>query len=231
MCAVATATSSSAEPDDASLGLAVLISGRGSNMLAIARACERGAIPARILRVIADRDAAGLAAAQQLGLSTRLIPARDYPDRPAFDAAVAEDIDASGARLVVLAGFMRILTPAFAGRYAGRLLNIHPSLLPDYKGLHTHERVLAAGERFHGGTVHFVTAELDGGPRLLQARIAVRPGDTAATLSARVQEREHIIYPRVVGWIAAGRLQWRDNQPWLDGAPLQQPVMLEENDT
>ena len=231
MCAVATATSFSAEPGGAPLGLAVIISGRGSNMLAIARACQRGDIPARVLRVIADRDgAAGLDGARQLGLATRLIPAKNFPDRAAFDAALAAEIDASGAQLVVLAGFMRILTPGFTERYAGRLLNIHPSLLPEYKGLHTHERVLAAGEQFHGVTVHFVTAELDGGPLLLQARIAVRPGDTPDTLSARIQQREHIIYPRVIGWIASGRLRWRDGQPWLDGAPLRQPVILEEDE-
>lgn len=227
-----TATSSLAETHRAPLGLAVVISGRGSNMLAIARACQAGAVNAQVLRVIADRDgAAGIAAAQALGLATRVIPARDYPDRPAFESALADEIEASGASLVVLAGFMRILTPAFTARYAGRLLNIHPSLLPAYKGLNTHERVLAAGEARHGVTVHYVTAELDGGPLVLQARIAVRPGDTAETLSARVQQREHIIYPRVIDWIASGRLQWRSGAPWLDGALLDRPVMLEESET
>jgi phosphoribosylglycinamide formyltransferase-1 len=232
MCAVATATSSLADTPGAPLGLAVIISGRGSNMLAIARACQSGAVNARVLRVIADRDsAAGIAAAQALGLATRVIPARSYPDKPAFEVALADEIDASGASLVVLAGFMRILSPQFTARYEGRMLNIHPSLLPAYKGLHTHERVLAAGETIHGVTVHYVTAELDGGPLVLQARIAIAPGDTADTLSARVQQREHIIYPRVIGWIASGRLQWRDDGPWLDGKALQQPVLLAENAT
>lgn len=229
---MATATSSSAETPGLPLGLAVVISGRGSNMLAIAQACRAGEVNARLLRVIADREAAaGIAAAQSLGVPTCVIPARDFPDRPAFEAALAREIDASGASLVVLAGFMRILTPEFTARFAGRLLNIHPSLLPAYRGLHTHERVLAAGEAMHGASVHFVTAELDGGPLLLQARIAVRPGDTAETLSARIQQREHIIYPRVIGWIASGRLQWRAGGPWLDGAPLERPIMLEEHET
>ena len=232
---MATATSITAEPTSrppgaTPLGLAVLISGRGSNMLAIARACQRGEIAARVVRVISDREAAaGLAAARDLGLHTSLVASKGFPDRAAFDAALAAEIDASGAQLVVLAGFMRILTPAFTERYAGRLLNIHPSLLPAYRGLHTHERVLLAAEAWHGVTVHFVTAELDGGPLLLQARVAVQPGDTPGILSARIQQREHIIYPRVIGWIASGRLQWRDGLPWLDGAPLHHPLLLEEH--
>lgn len=232
MCAVGKATSSLADTPGAPLGLAVIISGRGSNMLAIARACQAGLVNARVLRVIADRESAGgIPAAQALGLATQVIPAKSFPDKQAFETALAEAIDASGATLVVLAGFMRILSAEFTARYAGRLLNIHPSLLPAYKGLHTHERVLAAGESSHGVTVHYVTAELDGGPLLLQARIAVRPNDTADTLATRVQQREHIIYPRVISWIAAGRLQWRNGEPWLDGTALRQPVILEEHES
>jgi phosphoribosylglycinamide formyltransferase-1 len=213
------------------LDVAVVISGRGSNMLAIAAACRRGDIHARVVRVIADRpSAAGLAAAAACGLDTRLIPASEYAARSDFETALAASIDGSGAQLVALAGFMRILTPAFTTHYAGRLLNIHPSLLPDYRGLHTHQRVLDAGEAWHGVTVHYVTAELDGGPRILQARIAVRRDDTAETLSARIQQREHVLYPRVVGWIAADRLQWRDGLPWFDGGPLREPLKLEECD-
>ena len=213
----------------APLRVAVLISGRGSNMLAIAAACRSGALNARIVRVIADRDdAAGVPAAQALGLETRLIAARGFPDRAAFEAALAAEIDASGAQLVVLAGFMRILTSEFTTRYAGRLLNIHPSLLPAHKGLHTHERVLAAGDAWHGATVHYVTAELDGGPLIAQARVAVRHDDTADSLSARVQQREHILYPTVIGWIAADRLRWQDGVPCLDGAPLRAPLRLED---
>ncbi|MGB6485662.1 MAG: formyltransferase family protein, partial [Steroidobacteraceae bacterium] len=127
--------------------------------------------------------------------------------------------------LIVLAGFMHILSQEFVEARAGRILHIHPSLLPKYRGLHTHRRVLEAGDRVHGASVHFVTAELDGGPLVLQSRVAVRAGDTEDTLSARVQATEHIIYPRVIGWLADGRLAWRDDQPWLDGKPLATPVL------
>jgi phosphoribosylglycinamide formyltransferase-1 len=208
------------------LPLAVLISGRGSNMVAIAQACARGQIAARVARVIADRrDAGGIALAQQLGLEVAVVPAREYADRAAFEAALQAAIGASGAGLVVLAGFMRILSPEFARRYAGRMLNIHPSLLPKYPGLHTHERALAAREREHGASVHYVTGELDAGPVVLQARVPVLPGDTPERLSARVQQQEHIIYPRAIGWIAAGRLQLADDGPKFDSRPLQQPMV------
>ena len=208
------------------LALAVVISGRGSNMVAIARACQSGKIPARVARVIADRPAAGgIALAQQLGLDVQVVPARQLATPAAFEAALHESIEASGAQLVVLAGFMRILSPEFAQRYAGRMLNIHPSLLPKYPGLHTHQRALEAGEKEHGASVHFVTSELDAGPVVLQGRVPVLPGDTPERLSARVQEQEHIIYPKVVGWIAAGRLKLVDGHPWLDGRLLGQPVV------
>jgi phosphoribosylglycinamide formyltransferase-1 len=215
----------------APLKLAIVISGRGSNMQSIARACSSGAINAQIVRVIADRDsAAGLPAARELGLATALIAARDYADRADFETALARELDASGAELIVLAGFMRILGAPFCERYAGRLLNIHPSLLPGYRGLHTHQRVLTAGERWHGATVHFVSTNLDGGPLLLQARVPVLADDTVASLSARVQPQEHIIYPQVLGWIAAGRLEWREGLPWLDGAKLLKPVVVGARD-
>jgi len=204
------------------LRLAVLISGRGSNLLAIHAACQRGTLDAGIVLVASDRAAPGIDAAQALGLPTRVIDARDYPDRAAHDAAMQGCIDAAGADLVVLAGYMRILTAGFVAHYAGRLLNIHPSLLPRHKGLHTHRRVLEAGEPEHGASVHYVTAELDGGPVVLQARVPVLPGDTEATLSARVQGREHSIYPQVLQWIASGRLVYRDG-PVLDGEPLLAP--------
>jgi phosphoribosylglycinamide formyltransferase-1 len=129
-------------------------------------------------------------------------------------------------RLVVLAGFMRVLGTDFVHEYSGRLLNIHPSLLPAYRGLHTHARVLAAGDREHGCSVHFVTGELDAGPVVLLARVPVVPGDTEASLSARVQAQEHRIYPMVIGWIANGRLEWRDNRPWLDRRPLSAPLVI-----
>jgi phosphoribosylglycinamide formyltransferase-1 len=204
------------------LRLAVLISGRGSNLLAIDDACRSGALQARIVLVASDRAAPGIDAASARGLAAAVIEAREFHDRGAHDDALRAAIDASGADLVVLAGYMRILSAAFVAHYSGRLLNIHPSLLPRHKGLHTHRRVLEAGEREHGASVHYVTAELDGGPVVLQARVPVQPGDDVATLSARVQACEHTIYPRVLQWIASGRLVYRDG-PVLDGEPLRTP--------
>ncbi|MFO1399923.1 MAG: phosphoribosylglycinamide formyltransferase [Steroidobacteraceae bacterium] len=209
----------------APLRLVVLISGRGSNMVAIARACASGTLGARVVRVLSDEPAAGgLALARELGLEAGVVARAGFPDRAAFEAALVAAIEAARPDLVVLAGFMRVLSPAFTARYAGRLLNIHPSLLPAYRGLHTHERVLAAGDREHGASVHFVTAELDGGPLVLQARVPVLPGDGVASLSARVQQREHIIYPKVIGWIAAARLHQADGAAWLDGRRLDVPL-------
>jgi phosphoribosylglycinamide formyltransferase-1 len=208
------------------LQLVVLISGRGSNMAAIARACAAGSIHARITRVLADQpDADGIALARSLGLATSVVPRTGYADRASFESALGAAIDAAAVDLIVLAGFMRVLSPAFTVRYAGRMLNIHPSLLPAYRGLHTHARVLAAGERAHGATVHYVTAELDSGPLILQARVPVLPGDTAASLSARVQQQEHIIYPKVIGWIADGRLRESGGAACLDGRRLDRPVI------
>jgi phosphoribosylglycinamide formyltransferase 1 len=213
-----------------SLRLAILISGRGNNMVAIAKACQSAQIAARVATVISDvSDAAGLMRARELGLNSEAIPARDYrrddqPDRETFESALIQSIDASGAQLIALAGFMRILSADFVARYAGRLLNIHPSLLPDYKGLHTHARVLQAREKQHGASVHYVTAELDGGPLILQARVPVLPKDDVADLSARVHARELMIYPLAIEWIAAGRLQWNGGQPVLDGVPLSRPI-------
>jgi len=208
------------------LRLAVLISGRGSNMATIARACRDGKLNATVTVVISDvPTAAGLDLAQEFGVKTRVVPWQGAAARAEFERAIARAIDLSAAELVILAGFMRVLSPALVERYAGRMLNIHPSLLPKYRGLHTHARVLEAGEREHGATVHFVTAELDGGPAVLQSRVPVLPGDSEATLSARVQSTEHIIYPRVVDWIATGRLQWQNGQPQLNGKPLDAPVV------
>jgi phosphoribosylglycinamide formyltransferase-1 len=136
-----------------------------------------------------------------------------------------EQIEAHRAEVIVLAGFMRVLSPEFTRRYEGRLINIHPALLPKYKGLHTHGRVLEAGDAEHGASVHFVTAELDGGPVVLQSRIAVRPAETENDLAARVLQTEHVILPRVIGWLAERRLTWRDGKGWLDGRPLEAPVV------
>ncbi len=212
------------------LPFAVLISGRGSNMLALARATRDGRIAGEIVRVVSDRpDAAGLAAATSLGLATAVLPPIGGEDRAAYGERLAAVLHDSGARLVALAGFMRILDGGFVRSWTGRLLNIHPSLLPAYRGLHTHRRALAAGERAHGCTVHFVIEELDAGPPVIQARLATRPGEDEAALSARVQRLEHIIYPRAVGWFAAGRLSLRNGSALLDGRTFLPEVIEEEN--
>jgi phosphoribosylglycinamide formyltransferase-1 len=210
----------------APLQLAILISGRGSNMASIARACLEGRIHARVNVVIADRPGvAGLATARDLGINTAMVSWQSAGDRGAFEHALAEAIDAQHPDFIVLAGFMRILSPQFAAKYAGRMLNIHPSLLPKYRGLHTHRRALEAKDAEHGASVHFVTAELDGGPVVLQSRVPVLAGDTEFDLAARVQATEHSIYPRVVGLLAAGRLAWDQGRVWLDGKPLDTPLV------
>lgn len=215
----------------APLRVAILISGRGSNMAAIARACASGAVAAEIVLVLADRaDAAGLGIARELGLPAAAVPRADHRDRDAFEAELRRRIDAAGAELVVLAGFMRILGAGFVSAYAGRLLNIHPSLLPRHKGLGTHQKVLDAGESEHGASVHFVTAELDGGPVVLQGRVRVRPGDDAERLSARVQRAEHRIYPQVVHWFATGRLRCGASGIELDGRLLASPLVEDCDD-
>lgn len=213
----------------AALPLAVLISGRGSNMLAIARACAEGRVQARIVGVIADRaDAAGIQAAAASGLFTQVLEARGLP-RAEFEAQLGETLKACGAQLVVLAGFMRILSAAFVAPWAGRMLNIHPSLLPDYRGLDTHRRVLAAAGREHGASVHYVTAQLDGGPLICQGRLSIEPGDTEASLATRVHRLEHRIYPMVIGLIAAGRLALSGSTVLLDGQPLAAPLQVGED--
>jgi phosphoribosylglycinamide formyltransferase 1 len=212
--------------------LAVLISGAGSNMLAIARACESGQIDAEVALVISDvATAGGLARAQSMGIPTAVVDRKTFQasgtaDRASFETALARAIDDSRADLVILAGFMRVLSGNFVERFQGRMLNIHPSLLPRYKGLDTHARVLAAGDALHGVSVHFVTAELDGGPVVAQASVPVLPGDDVTSLSARVHAREHILYPMVIQWLTRGRLQWNQGRPLLDGQPLGAPVQL-----
>jgi phosphoribosylglycinamide formyltransferase-1 len=221
---------SSSRGDVRRLPVVVLISGQGTNLLAMHAAAERG-LPVEIRAVLSDRpNAPGLERSRARGLVAEALPPSGYPDRAAHDAALAARIDAYGAELVVLAGYMRILSPAFVGRYAGRLVNIHPSLLPKYPGLHTHRRALEAGDTVHGATVHFVTDELDGGPPIARVEVPVLAGDTEATLSARVQAREHTLYPTVLGWYATGRLVCRDGRAWLDGRPLDGPVTLEDAD-
>jgi len=208
----------------APLKLAILISGRGSNMTAILRAALAGEIAVEPAMVIADRSgAAGLASAAELG-----VPAVAWPGRARsepFEAMLASTLEAVQPDAIALAGFMRILSPPLVARYLGRMLNIHPSLLPAYRGLHTHRRVLAAGDTEHGASVHFVTPELDAGPVVLQSKVAVLTDDTEAALAARVLATEHLIYPRVLGWLADGRLSFRSGAPWLDGQRLDAPLV------
>lgn len=188
--------------------IVILISGRGSNMEAVVRAAHSEGWPARIAAVISNRpDAAGLAFAQALGIPTAVVPSKDFPSRAEFDAALQCKIDEFAPDLVVLAGFMRILTAPFVAHYCGRMLNIHPSLLPAFPGLATHRQALEAGVSEHGATVHFVTAELDHGPLVAQARVAVLPGDTEDTLAARVLVEEHQLYPYAVRLFVEDRLQ------------------------
>jgi phosphoribosylglycinamide formyltransferase-1 len=183
--------------------IVILISGRGSNMEAILAA----RLPVRIAAVISNRpDAGGLASAARAGIATAVVDHRQYAGREAFDAALAATIDAFAPDLVVLAGFMRILTPGFVAHFAGRMINIHPSLLPAFPGLHTHRQALAAGVRVHGCTVHFVTADLDHGPIIAQAAVPVAGDDDEASLAARVLREEHRIYPQAIRWFAEGRL-------------------------
>jgi phosphoribosylglycinamide formyltransferase-1 len=178
--------------------------------------------------VVADKaDAPGLVSARSLGIEALGVPWRGAAERAAFETEVASVLDAAAPDLIVLAGFMRVLSADFVGRYTGRMLNIHPSLLPRHRGLHTHKRALAAGDAVHGASVHFVTADLDAGPVVLQSQLAVLPQESEASLAARVLATEHQIYPRVIGWIADGRLQWSSGEAWLDGRPLTSPVVEE----
>ena len=199
--------------------IVVLISGNGSNLQALIDTRESGGYS--ISAVISNKaDAFGLERAAKAGIPALVIDHRQYPDRQSFDKRLIQEIDAFNPQLVVLAGFMRILSAEFVQHYAGRVLNIHPSLLPNYRGTHTHERVLEAGEKEHGVSVHFVTEELDGGPVILQAVVPVLPDDTRDILAARVARQEHVIYPKAVSWFATGRLHMQDNGVWLDGTRL-----------
>ncbi|APU31119.1 phosphoribosylglycinamide formyltransferase [Pseudomonas chengduensis] len=199
----------------------VLISGSGSNLQALIDSVAHDGNPARIAAVICNRAGAyGLERAKQAGITTELLDHKQFDGREAFDAALIQAIDAHQPDLVVLAGFMRILTPGFVQHYSGRLLNIHPSLLPKHKGLHTHQRAIEAGDSEHGCSVHFVTEELDGGPLVVQAVLPVMADDTAESLARRVHQQEHQIYPLAVRWFAEGRLRLGAQGAMLDGLPL-----------
>lgn len=188
--------------------IVVLISGRGSNMEAVVQACATEGWNARIAAVVSNQpDAAGLAFARARGIPTAVVDHREHASRESFDAALQQTVDRYAPHLLVLAGFMRILTPGFVSHYAGRMVNVHPSLLPAFTGLWTHRRAIEAGCKAAGATVHFVTAELDHGPIIAQAVVPVLPGDTEATLAARVLAREHVLYPRVVRWLVEDLLR------------------------
>jgi phosphoribosylglycinamide formyltransferase 1 len=207
--------------------LGVLISGRGSNLQALIDAAAAADYPAAPVLVISNRaDAAGLARAAKAGIPTRVIPHARYPDRAGFEAALTQALDEAAVNLVCLAGFMRLLTRPFVNRWHDRLINIHPSLLPAFPGLDTHGRALAAGVRFTGCTIHFVRADMDAGPIILQAAVPVREDDTEASLAARVLAAEHVCYPEAVRWIAEGRVRVVGERVTVDGASLTPPTMV-----
>jgi phosphoribosylglycinamide formyltransferase-1 len=209
------------------LRVVALVSGRGSNLRAIVDQMRAGTLPIDLRAVVSDRtDCAAIAWARAEGFDTHVLRPVDYADRAAYDTALADLVGRYDPSLVVLAGFMRILGPEFVNRFLGRTLNIHPSLLPKHRGLSTHRRALAAGDREHGASVHFVTLELDGGPVVLQAKVPVLPGDDEESLAARVLEQEHIMYAKVIGWFATDRLRYGTGGAWLDGRLLDSPVML-----
>ncbi len=208
------------------LPVVVLISGRGSNLHAIIDCAASGKLPIEIRAVISNRPAAaGLQYASAAGIATEILDHTTYTDRARFDQALQAAIDRHAPALVVLAGFMRILTADFVNHYRGRMLNIHPSLLPEFPGLDTHRRALESGATEHGASVHFVTPETDGGPVILQAHVPVKPGDTEESLAARLLQEEHRLYPLAILWFAAGRICVDDaGKARLDGALLTRPV-------
>ena len=207
--------------------IVILISGRGSNMRALIEHSQTATAAYSVRSVIADRaDAGGLEVARHFGIAARALTPAKGTERVEYDQALAAAIDECSPSLIALAGFMRILSAPFVQRYAGKMLNIHPSLLPKYAGLHTHRRAIEARDAVHGVTVHFVTEQLDGGPRVIQARVPVEAGDTEATLSRRVLAQEHVIYPLAVDWFCQGRLRCEEGEAFLDGRVLSEPMQL-----
>jgi phosphoribosylglycinamide formyltransferase 1 len=213
----------------ATLRIAALASGRGSNLAALIDARDRGELAADFVLVGSDKAQAGaLRIAEAAGIPTFSLDPRQYATRRDFDLALFERVAASGADLLVLAGFMRIIDPDALAPWVGRTINVHPSLLPKYRGLHTHRRAMEAGDAEHGASVHFVTAELDGGPVVAQRRIAILPGDTEHSLAARLLSEEHRLLPRVVARIADGRLGLRDGRCTLDGVAFDEPLRMDD---
>lgn len=211
--------------------IAILASGRGSNMVSLAENLNKMETPAEICTVISNRhDAQVLNKAQALNISTILIDQQTHPNRESFDTHLQKEIENHQIDLIVLAGFMRILTPRFVHQYEGRLLNIHPSLLPAYPGLNTHQRALDDHVLRHGASVHFVTPELDAGPVILQGSVPVFHEDSTETLAARVLRIEHLIYPKVVDWFARDRLHYHNDQIWLDNTVLTHPPIIRLED-
>ncbi|TAL93506.1 MAG: phosphoribosylglycinamide formyltransferase [Rhodanobacter sp.] len=210
--------------------VAVLASGRGSNLAALLDARERGKLPVEFVLVGSDKaEAAALQLAKAANIPTIALDPRSYPDRRTFDLDLFARVAASGAQWLVLAGFMRVIDGEALRPWAGRIINIHPSLLPKYRGLHTHRRALAAGDAEHGASVHFVTAELDGGPVIAQARLTIEPGDDEQLLAQRLLPLEHHLLPAVLAVLANGRLQWRCGAVHYDGRPLSGPLILRDH--
>jgi phosphoribosylglycinamide formyltransferase-1 len=210
---------------------AVLVSGSGSNLQAFIDAVSSHRLDVDLAVVISNiDDAYGLTRAAQAGIDAVVVPSSNYRDRGDFENALAEVIDRYAPDIIILAGFMRILTATFVNRYKGRIINIHPSLLPKFRGLHTHRRAIADGERWHGCTVHFVTEDLDGGPAIIQGRIAMRDGDTEDQLAARVLKIEHEIFPHATALIAAGRVRLEHADVWLDDKKLAEPIQFRSSE-
>lgn len=210
--------------------IVVLISGSGSNLQALIDAVEKEEIPGNIKAVISNKaDVFGLERAQKAGISTHVVDHKKYDNRELFDGELIRQIEEYKPDLIVLAGFMRILTDSFVRRYEGKMLNIHPSLLPKYPGLNTHQRAIDAGDTEHGVTVHFVTAELDSGPNIIQAKVPTLKQDTAETLAKRIQQQEHIIYPIAVKWFVDGRLSMHENHALLDQKELPETGLVLES--
>jgi phosphoribosylglycinamide formyltransferase-1 len=205
----------------------VLISGSGTNLQALIDGEKNNGLPIKIVGVLSNRPGVkGLERAELAGIPTRVVDHTDYKSRDKFDEVIAKEIQSFKPDLVVLAGYMRIMTPQLVKTFEGKMLNIHPSLLPKYPGLHTHRRVLENGDREHGSSVHFVTEVLDGGPIIAQSRIKVRDDDTEQTLIERIKLIEHKLYPQVVQWYAEGRLAFNNNHTFFDGKRLEQPIIV-----